>query len=128
VRGILAVLGTAVFVWLALAGPAALLGGTKPEVTGSALVVCLAPNLLALLVARLVRTQSQVTQTGVVLASFLIRPLIALGLGFAVYYAWPELKGHEVSLLLWGVMFYLLLLIAESYVVSRQVADSNAGR
>jgi hypothetical protein len=67
-------------------------------------------------------------QTGVVLASFLIRPLLALGLGFGIYVLLPHLRGRELSLLIWGAVFYLLILGAESYVVSRQLAGSTAGR
>ena len=61
-EGAAAVRGFAVLVGVArrwrgslLAGPAALLGGDGPEVTVPALLVCLAPNLLALGVAELVQ-------------------------------------------------------------------------
>src|SRR5690242_5390917 len=40
VRGLGIVLGAAVLAWLALAGPAMLLGGAGPEVTVPALLVC----------------------------------------------------------------------------------------
>jgi hypothetical protein len=88
----------------------------------------LVPNLLALAVAGLVRTKSQLTQTGVLLASFLVRPLVALALGVAAYYLLPALHGRALSLLVWGAVFYLIVLAAESYVVSRQVAGSTTGR
>jgi len=128
VRGVAVVLGAAVVGWLVLALPAALVSDEGPAVTLPALVVCLVPNLLALAVAGLVRGKSQLTQTGVLLASFLVRPLVALGLGLAGYYLLPDLRGRAVSLLVWGAVFYLILLAAESYVVSRQVAGSTAGR
>ncbi len=99
-----------------------------PSVTVPALLVCLAPNLLALLVSELVRSKSEVTRLGVLLASFLFRPFISVGLGFWVYLILPALRGRELSLLAWGAVFYLIILGAESYVVSRQVAGSTAGR
>jgi hypothetical protein len=105
-----------------------LLGGDGPVVTVPAALVCLAPNLLALIVVEVVRSRSETARTGVLLASFLVRPLLAIGLGFVVYVLMPDLKGRELSLLVWGAMFYLILLVAESLVVSRRVADANAGR
>ena len=127
-RGWAIVLGAAAGAWLLAAGPAALFGGAGPEVTVPALLVCLVPNLLALGVAGLVRRKSPTAQTGVLLASFLVRPLLALGLGVAAYYGLPDLRGRAVALLVWGAVFYLVILAAESYVVSRQVAGSTAGR
>jgi len=53
---------------------------------------------------------------------------LLLALGLAAYYLYPPLQGRGVSLLVWGTVFYLILLAAESYVVSRQVAGSNASR
>jgi hypothetical protein len=128
VRGFAIVVGAAVLAWGLLAGPAALISNEGPTVTVPAALVCLVPNLLALAVAGLVRGKGQLTQTGVLLASFLVRPLVALGLGVAAYYGYPPLQGRGVSLLVWGAVFYLILLVAESYVVSRQVAGSNASR
>lgn len=127
-KGLAVVVGTAVIAWLALAGPAALVSDEGPSVTIPAALVCLVPNLLALGVAALVRGKSQLTQMGVLLTLFLIRPLVALGLGLAVYYLLPDLRGRALSLLVWGALFYLIILAAESYVVSRQVAGSTAGR
>jgi hypothetical protein len=128
VKGFAVVVGAALLAWLVLAGPAALMSDEGPSVTIPAALVCLVPNLLALGVAALVRGKSQLTQMGVLLASFLIRPLVALGLGLAVYYLLPDLRGRALSLLVWGALFYLIILVAESYVVSRQVAGSTAGR
>ena len=51
-------------------------------------------RLRPLLIAGLVRTRSQLTQTGVLLASFLVRPLVALALGVAAYYLLPPLHGR----------------------------------
>ena len=127
-RGFALVVGAAVGAWLLLAGPAALVSDEGPAVTVPAALVCLVPNLLALGVAGLVRGKSQLTQVGVLLASFLIRPLVALALGLAAYYLFPPLQGRALSLLVWGAVFYLIVLGAESYVVSRQVAGSTAGR
>jgi hypothetical protein len=111
-----------------MAGPSWLLGGDGPEVTVPAAAVCLIPNLLALSVNELVKTRSQTAQTGVLLASFLVRPLVAIGLGLAAYYLLPDLRGRALSLLVWGALFYLILLVAESIVVSRQAAGSITGR
>ena len=127
-RAVAVLLGVAVSTWIVLAGPSMLLGGDGPEVTGSAMLVCLAPNLLALGVAEAVRTRSETTRTGALLASFLVRPILAIGLGFTVYVLLPHLKGHELSLLVWGAMFYLILLAAESLVVSRRATRATAGR
>lgn len=127
-RGFAVVIGAAVLAWGLLAGPAALVSDEGPSVTVPAALVCLVPNLLALAVAGLVRTKSPLTQTGVLLASFLVRPLVALGLGVWAYYLLPPLHGRALSLVVWGAVFYLILLAAESYVVSRQVAGSNASR
>lgn len=127
-RGFALVVGAAAGAWLVLAGPAALVSDEGPSVTVPAALVCLVPNLLALVVAGLVRGKSQLTQVGVLLASFLIRPLVALALGLAAYYLYPPLQGRALSLLVWGAVFYLIVLAAESYVVSRQVAGSTAGR
>lgn len=127
-KGVLIVLGTAAVAWLVLAGPAALATNEGPIVTIPALLICLAPNLLALLVSELVRSKSEWTRMGVLLASFLIRPFLSVGLGFAVYFVLPALHGRELSLLVWGAVFYLIVLGAESYVVSRQVSGSTAGR
>jgi hypothetical protein len=122
------VLGAAVLAWLLLAGPAMLLGGAGPEVTVPALVVCLAPNLLALGAAELAQARGQTVQTAVVLVSFVVRPVVAFGLGLAAYYLLPDLQGRAVALLVWGALFYLILLAAESVVVSRRVAGATAGR
>jgi hypothetical protein len=105
-----------------------LLGGAGPEVTVPAALICLAPNLLALGVTELVRTRSQTAQTGVLLASFLVRPLVAIGLGVATYYLLPHLHGRALALLLWGALFYLILLVAESVVISRRVGSSNEAK
>src|SRR5205085_277821 len=59
VRGFAVLVGVAVAAWMVFAGAAMLLGGAGPEVTGPALLVCLAPNLLALGVVELVRTRSE---------------------------------------------------------------------
>jgi hypothetical protein len=125
VNGFAVVVGTAVSAWAVIAGPAALISNEGPTVTVPAALVWLVPNLLALAVAGLVRGRSQLTQTGVLLGSFLVRPLVALGLGVAAYYGYPPLQGRGVSLLVWGAVFYLILLGAESYVVSRQVANAS---
>jgi len=125
VNGFAVVVGSAVSAWAVIAGPAALISNEGPTVTVPAALVCLVPNLLALAVAGLVRGRSQLTQTGVLLGSFLVRPLVALGLGVAAYYGYPPLQGRGVSLLVWGAVFYLILLGAESYVVSRQVANAS---
>ncbi|HKB02094.1 MAG TPA: hypothetical protein VKD90_07735 [Gemmataceae bacterium] len=122
------VLGAAAVAWVVLAGPAMLLGGAGPEVTVPALVVCLAPNLLALGAAELVRARGQTVQTGVVLVSFVVRPVVAFGLGLAAYYLLPDLRGRVVPLLVWGALFYLILLATESVVVSRRVAGATADR
>ena len=126
-RGLGIVVGVAALAWLALAGPAMLLGGAGPEVTVPALVVCLAPNLLALGAAELARARGPVTQTGVLLASFLVRPVLAIGLGLAAYFLLPGLSGRLSALLVWGALFYLILLAAESIVVSRRVVGATAG-
>jgi hypothetical protein len=128
VKGFAVVTGSGILAWVMLAGPAALVSDEGSTVTVPAALVCLVPNLLALGVAGLVRTKSQLTQMGVLLASFLIRPLVALALGLLAYKLYPPLQGRELSLLVWGTVFYLILLAAESYVVSRQVAGSNASR
>ena len=127
-RGLAFVAGVTALAWLVMAGPSWLLGGDGPEVTIPAAVVCLVPNLLALGVIELVKTRSQTAQTGVLLASFLVRPLVTIGLGLAVYFLSPDLHGRALSLLVWGVLFYLILLVAESIVVSRQAAGSITGR
>lgn len=127
-RGLGIVLGAAVLAWVVLAGPAMLLGGAGPEVTVPALLVCLAPNLLALGAVELARGRGQTVQTGVVLVSFLVRPVVAMGLGLAAYYLLPDLQGRAPALLVWGALFYLILLAAESVVVSRRVAGATAGR
>lgn len=127
-RGFGIVVGAAALSWLLLALPAALVSAEGPTVTVPAALVCLVPNLLALGVARLVRTKSPYTQVGVLLASFVIRPLVVVVLGTAVYFLFPPLRGRELSLLVWGAVFYLIILAAESYVVSRQMAGSTPGR
>lgn len=127
-RGFAVLVGVAIGAWVLLAGPAALLGGDGPEVTGLALLVCVAPNLLALLVAELVRTRSEYTQTAVLLISFVGRLFAVIGLGFTVYLLSPHLKGHELSFVLWGALFYLILLAVESRLISRRLASTAAGR
>jgi hypothetical protein len=128
VKGFAVLVGVAVAAWVLLAGPAALLGGDGPEVTGLALVVCLAPNLLALGVVELVRTRSEYTRTAVLAISSVARLFLVIGLGFIVYLLSPHLKGHELSFVLWGALFYLILLAAESRLVSRRMAGAPAGR
>jgi len=128
VKGFAIVLGVAILAWVVLAGSAALLGGDGPEVTVPAWLVCLVPNLLALGVAELVKTRSEYTRTAVLLVSFVARLFLVLGLAFAAYLLLPYLKGHELSFVLWGAVFYLILLAAESLVVSRRVATVTAGR
>lgn len=127
-KGVLIVLGTGVGAWLVLAGPAALFTAEGPEVTVPALLICLVPNLAAVIVATRIRNKSSQVYLGVLLASFLVRPFVSLGLGFATYFVLPALRGRELSLLVWGALFYIIILAAESYVVSRQVAGSTAGR
>ncbi len=60
-------------------------GGAGPEVTVPALLICLAPNLLALGVAEWAKTRSEYTRTAVLLISFVARLFLVLGLGFTVY-------------------------------------------
>ena len=127
-RGFAVLVGVALGAWVLLAGPAMLLGGDGPEVTGLALAVCLAPNLLALGVVELVRTRSEYTRTAVLAISSVARLFLVIGLGFVVYLLSPHLKGHELSFVLWGALFYLILLAAESRVVSRRLAGAAAGR
>jgi hypothetical protein len=128
VKGLLIVVVTAILAWIVVAGPAALMTNEGPEVTVPALLVCLVPNLVALIVAGLVRPRGPAVLTGVLLASFLIRPFVSIALGFGLYAVLPRLHGRELSLLVWGALFYIILLGAESIVVSRQVAGSNASR
>jgi len=128
VRGFAVLVGVGLAAWLVLAGPAMLVGGDGPEVTGLALVVCLAPNLLALGLVELVRTRSEYTRTAVLAISSVARLFLVIGLGFVVYLLSPHLKGHELSFVLWGALFYLILLAAESRVVSRRLAGAAAGR
>jgi hypothetical protein len=128
VKGFAVLLGVALAAWVLLAGPAMLLGGDGPEVTGPALLVCLAPNLLALGVVELVRTRSEYTRTAVLAISSVARLFLVVGLGFIVYLVSPHLKGHELSFVLWGALFYLILLAAESRLVSRRMAGATAGR
>jgi hypothetical protein len=128
VRGLAVLVGVAVLAWVILAGPAMLLGGDGPDVTVPALLVCLAPNLLALGVVELLRTRSEIVRTAALLISFVARLFVVLGLGFTVYLLSPHLKGQERSFVLWGAVFYLILLAAESRVVSRRMAGATAGR
>ena len=127
-KGFAVLVGVAAGAWVVLAGPAMLLGGDGPPVTLPALVVCLAPNLLALGVVELVRTRSEYTRTAVLLISFVARLFLVIGLGFTVYLLSPHLKGHELSFVLWGAMFYLILLAVETRLVSRRMAGAPAGR
>jgi hypothetical protein len=128
VKGLAVLVGVAVAAWVLLAGPAMLLGGDGPAVTVPALVVCLAPNLLALGVVELLRTRSEYTQTAALVISFVARLFVVIGLGFAAYLVLPGLKGHELSFVLWGAVFYLILLAAESRLVSRRLAGVTSGR
>ena len=125
-KGFAVLIGVAVLAWVVLAVPAMLLGGDGPEVTLPALLICLTPNLLALGVAEIVRTRSDYVRTAVLLVSFLARLILVIGLGFAVYLLLPHLKGHELSLLVWGAIFYLILLVAESRVISRRMSGATA--
>lgn len=127
-KGLAVLCGVAVAAWVLLAGPAMLLGGDGPDLTLPALLVCLAPNLLALGVAELVRNRSEFTRTATLLVSFVARLFVVLGLGFAVYLMSPQLKGRELSFVVWGAVFYLILLAAESRLVSRLLAGATAGR
>ena len=127
-RGLAFVVGVTVLAWLVMCGPSWLLGGDGPEVTVPAALVCLIPNLLALGVTELVKTRSLTAQTGVLLASFLVRPLLSVGLGLSAYYLLPDLRGRALSLLVWGALFYIILLVAESAVVARRAAGSLTGR
>lgn len=126
-RGFAVLVGLAVAAWVLFALPAVLLGGDGPEVTGVALAVCLAPNLLALGVAELLRTRSEYIQIAVLVISFVARLFLVIGLGFVAYLVLPGLKGHELSFVLWGAVFYLILLAAESRLVSRRLAGATAG-
>jgi hypothetical protein len=128
VKGLAVLVGVAILAWVVLALPAMLLGGSGPEVTGLAALVCLAPNLLALWVAELFKTRSEYVRTAVLLVTFVARLFLVLGLGFAVYLLSPHLKGHELAYVLWGAMFYLIFLVAESRLVSRRMAGAPAGR
>jgi hypothetical protein len=128
VKGLAVLVGVAILAWVVLAGPAMLLGGDGPEVTGLAALVCLAPNLLALGVAELFKTRSEYVRTAALLISFVARLFLVLGLGFTVYLLSPHLKGHELAFVLWGALFYLIFLAAESRLVSRRMTGATAGR
>jgi hypothetical protein len=128
VKGFAVLCGVAIAAWVLLAGPAMLLGGDGPDLTLPALLVCLAPNLLALGVAELVRNRSEFTRTATLLISFVARLFVVIGLGFTVYLLSPQLKGRELSFVVWGAVFYLILLAAESRLVSRLLAGATAGR
>ena len=126
-KGFAVLVGAAVAAWVVLAGPAMLLGD-GPEVTVPAVLVCLAPNLLALGVVEWFRTRSEYARAAALLIMFVARLFLVLGLGFTVYLLSPHLKGHELSFVLWGAMFYLILLVVETRVVSRRLAGATAGR
>ena len=126
-KGFAVLVGAAVAAWVVLAGPAMLLGD-GPEVTVPAVLVCLAPNLLALGVVEWFRTRSEYARAAALLIMFVARLFLVLGLGFTVYLLSPHLKGRELSFVLWGAMFYLILLVVESRVVSRRLAGATAGR
>jgi hypothetical protein len=79
-------------------------------------------------VAELLRTRSEYTQIAVLVISFVARLFLVIGLGFAAYLILPGLKGHELAFVLWGAVFYLILLAAESRMVSRRLAGATAGR
>jgi hypothetical protein len=128
VRGFAIVVCAALLAWILFAGTTALLGGDGPEVTVPALLVCLVPNLLALGVSEYFKSRSELTRTAVLLITFVGRLFLVIGLGFAVYFLLPFLKGRELSLVLWGAVFYLILLVAETRVVARRVAGTTAGR
>jgi hypothetical protein len=128
VRCIGLVAGVTVLAWAVTALPAWALGGAGPDLTVPAALVCLIPNLVLLGVVEVVKTRGPVVQTGVVLGSFLVRPLVTMGLGLGVYFSIPALDGRPVPLLVWGTVFYLVTLAAESIVVSRQLRGSPAGR
>jgi hypothetical protein len=128
VKGFAVLIGVAAAAWVLFALPAMLLGGDGPEVTLAALVVCLAPNLLALGLVELLRTRSEYTQIAGLVISFVARLFLVIGLGFVAYLILPGLKGHEVSFVLWGALFYLLLMAVESRVVWRRLAGATAGR
>src|SRR5262249_20056930 len=128
VKGFAVLFGVAIAAWVILALPAMLFGGDGPDVTVPALLVCLAPNLLALGVVELLRTKSEMVRTAALVISFVARLFVVLGLGFAVYLSSPHLKGQERSFVLWGAVCSLLLLAAESRVVSRRMAGATAGR
>ncbi|HEX3149699.1 MAG TPA: hypothetical protein VHR66_16610 [Gemmataceae bacterium] len=127
-KGFAVLIGVAIAAWVVLALPAMLFDGAGPEVTAPALLVCLAPNLLALGVAELFKGRSEYVQTAVLTISFVARLFLVLGLGFTVYLLSPYLKGRELSFVLWGALFYLILLAVESRVVSRRMAGATAGR
>ena len=102
--------------------------GAGPDLTVPAALICLIPNLVLLGVVEVVKTRGPVAQTAVVLGSFLARPLVTFALGLAAYYLIPSLGGRAVPLLVWGTVFYLVTLAAESFVISRQLRGSPAGR
>lgn len=122
------VVGVTALAWVVLALPAWALGGGGPDLTVPAALVCLVPNLILLGVVAFVKARGPVVQAGVVLGSFLVRPFATMGLGLAAYYLIPSLGGRPVWLLVWGTVFYLVTLAAESVVVSRQLRGSPAGR
>ena len=119
-RNVLLLIGIVGLAWVVLTLPARMLGGAGSEVTGLAALLSLVPGCLTLGAAELMRSRPGMEQTIFQMAAGFIRMVFAVGVGGLVYYLEPSLQGSELALLIWGTVFYLITLAAETTLVCRR--------
>ncbi|MEZ6140417.1 MAG: hypothetical protein R3B84_07580 [Zavarzinella sp.] len=99
----------------------------KPQEVIVAALVCIVPNIVGVMLAFRAKKCPPMTEVMLLMAWGLIRPMIAVGLGLGLFYGGllPEFSG--LSILLWGLVYYVLFMISETHVVMAMEPRKPAG-
>lgn len=117
------VVGTLVF-WVLLAIPARMLWGDQMAVySGVAMLLCLVPSALTLVLSNATSNVSPEQQLIVVLGGTGLRMFIVLAGAWALY-RWVPYFGEHATFWLWVIVFYLFTLLLEKLLLlaGRQTA------
>ncbi|WP_162136214.1 hypothetical protein [Zavarzinella formosa] len=107
------------------AAPAILFFGTDSKTTILAAVINLLPGIWTLMMAARIRAIHPTLQIAILMGSVFIRLGFAVVAGGLGWYLISDLQGHELELVIWGGVFYVVALIAETLLVHRMVSTQG---
>jgi hypothetical protein len=116
-----------IFVWASLAVPAHFFFDGPPLVlTGLAAGICGIPALLTLFLIDRFGRRSPEDRLFVFILSIALRMGLTVFGGWIAYEVIPLVHQNRKSFIAWGLVFYLLTLIAETTIVYRQSHSSTS--